>query len=167
MLVRLGQTVIALCLTFWTLLGAGVAVSAKGPPPTALFPSASLSMPTYAGPSGARVPLGACIAVRNTRVWILPCSAPQGTIQQRNVWTHPRTGRWARGERRALVLSAAGLWTVLLIAVLTFRPRLRAFLRRAGWGSGQRPEVSVRRSAGGPPAEPPSATDPTERTFDA
>ncbi len=65
-------------------------------------------MPTYRGPGGTPIPAGACGAVVNRRVWVLPCSDPRVVAYQKGAAaTAVRTvRRWHGIEAGGIVLAA-------------------------------------------------------------
>ncbi len=91
--------------------GASATVWARGDRPRPL--------PTTRGPFGVRVPSGACAALVQGRVWVLPCEAPQVRAFR----------RW----RRAAAGLALGVGAALL---LPRRARRGAPVRRPSAGRG-------------------------------
>ncbi len=65
----------------WAFAGGGGAAAAAGAPPPPVVIDASVAQPahmaTYRGPDGAPIPVGACGAVIEGHVWVLPCSDPR------------------------------------------------------------------------------------------
>jgi hypothetical protein len=68
------------------------------PSPTAgSSPPQPAPMPTYPDASGHRIPLGACAATLDGRVWVLPCNDPAVAVARQR--TARQAARRAAGER--------------------------------------------------------------------
>jgi len=89
-------------------------------------------MPTYAGPDGVRVPLGACAAVQGGKVWIVGCGSLQAKAYQakvkaaaaaiaRRVARRHSLLRWIEGAVALLV----GFSIALLLYIRLQRRRLK------------------------------------------
>ena len=101
--------------SLWLLL-CGVAHAAPGGqgPVTATVAAGQgqpTHMPTYRGPAGVSVPVGACAAIVDHRVWVLPCSDPRVTAYQ-----HAAKAAAARATREAHQAEAVGGLGVAAVA---------------------------------------------------
>jgi len=91
----------------------------------ALAPAAHMA--TYPGPGATRIPTGACAAVVQGRVWVLPCHDPRVVASRQAI----ARGMARRRHRRAEVLAA------LAVALGTLGGGFaEAVGRRAGAGRG-------------------------------
>lgn len=91
----------------------GASASSAGP--------TSMTMPTYQGPDGVRVPLGACTVVNGRQVSIIACNSPQARAYAEQVAARKQTAQAARrGTNLELGIGAGALivgsWAVLIAA---------------------------------------------------
>lgn len=98
----------------WLGLGGVAAAASDGSAPPVLIQAGQgqpAHMATYRGPGGTPIPIGACGAVIDGRVWVLPCSDPRVVAYQQA--EAARTARATRTQHErmagAVVILAAGV----------------------------------------------------------
>lgn len=67
-------------------------------------------LPTYAGPDGKPIPVGACPELVSGNVWVVPCSASGAQAYRR-----PGQGPVSRGAAAVAAEATAGAWGVMVV----------------------------------------------------
>ena len=107
----------ALCAIAASTPAFAAAPSHAGSPATSVPSSTSAvphpGMPTYAGPDGVRVPLGACAVVQGGKVLIVACDSPPAKAYKASVAAATRRraqhqALWGWGGLAALAFGVAG-----------------------------------------------------------
>lgn len=68
-------------------------------------------LPTYAGPDGTSIPVGACPEWVNGKVWVVPCSTTGAQAYRR-----PGRGQAGSGAAAAVAEATAAMWAALVVA---------------------------------------------------
>ena len=110
--------VFGVILALILLVGGAVAAATTAPGTSSTSVPARLAMPTYAGPDGARIPLGSCAVIQGGKVLVVACDSPLAKAYKAHLLAVARQAgrqkallRW--GGLLALALGVAGVIAAL------------------------------------------------------